>query len=146
MKTPREILLNRHAAANQKLDAIRREAVPVAANVNRRTLADRDAPSSGALLRAFSLFRELLWPHPKAWLGLASAWILIFAMHFATRENSTTFAHRSTPTRPEIIMALESQRQLFAELVGAPEPLDANRPKNLAPRPRSERRDAFQAA
>src|SRR5438128_12600352 len=33
-----------------------------------------------------SWWRELLWPCPQAWAGLAAAWVLILALNAATRD------------------------------------------------------------
>jgi len=38
------------------------------------------------------IFRQqlgaLLWPHPRAWAGLAAIWIFIFAVNFSMRDSS----------------------------------------------------------
>jgi hypothetical protein len=146
MKTPREILFNRHASTNEKLDAIREEAVRAAADVNRTGAPGRELNLATAFLRALMFSRDLLWPAPKAWAGLAAVWILILAMQFAARDHSQTVAKNTAPPSPEVILALKSQEQLMAELVGTPETRDANRSKNLVPRPRSERQEKQQTA
>ena len=55
MKTPREILLERHRSAAPKLDAIRREVVEVAADVNRRKQPVRELTFAAALANAIRL-------------------------------------------------------------------------------------------
>jgi hypothetical protein len=81
----------------------------------------------------------LFWPHPKAWAGLAAVWILVFAVNFSMRDGSPRLAVTSAPPSPEVMVELKKQQWMFAELVGANEPLDANRRKFFLPRPRSER-------
>jgi hypothetical protein len=78
------------------------------------------------------------WPHPKAWAGLAAVWVLIFAMNFSMRDPSSHVVAKSAPPSPEVLVELKKQQRMFAELVGANEPQDADRRKIFLPRPRSE--------
>jgi hypothetical protein len=80
----------------------------------------------------------LLWPHPKAWAGLAAVWILILTMNFSTHDKTPVVTEKSTPPSPEVLLELKKQQLLFAELVGPREPLDADRQKMFVPKPRSE--------
>jgi hypothetical protein len=64
--TPRDLLRARHAARAPQLDTLRQAA-----------LADLAPIPARELLPA--LFR----PHRRLWLGLAAAWIVILAVHFA---------------------------------------------------------------
>lgn len=82
---------------------------------------------------------NIFWPHPKAWAGLAAVWILIFAVNFSMRDSSPVVTVKSAPPSPEVMVELKKQQRLFAELVGANEPADADRQKSFSPRPRSER-------
>jgi hypothetical protein len=81
----------------------------------------------------------LLWPHPKAWAGLAAVWVIIFAVNFSVRDTSPGLAAKSAPPSLEVIVELKKQQRMFAELVGANEPPDADRRRNFSPKPRSER-------
>jgi hypothetical protein len=81
----------------------------------------------------------LLWPHPKAWAGLAAVWICLLVLNLSTREASPRRAVKSAPPSPEVLVELKKQQRMFAELVGANEPLDADRQKIFSPKPRSER-------
>ena len=81
----------------------------------------------------------LLWPHPKAWAGLAAVWIFIFAVNFSMRDNSPRLAEKSAPPSPEVMVELKKQQRMFAELVGSYEAPDADRRKIFSPKPRSER-------
>jgi anti-sigma factor RsiW len=84
----------------------------------------------------------LLWPHPKAWAGLAAVWLVILAVNFATRETAPTLQARSVaPISPDTLRLLKQQEQLLADLSGRSEPREAGRPKAILPRPRTERRD-----
>lgn len=134
MKTPREILLARHQAAEPRLDAVRRdvlENLPV--NESRR--GDR---WNHFVVMCREFFRLPRW----AWSGLAAAWLVIVGLNIAARETTATppapsaIAKRSSDT----LQALREQRQLFAELVGLRPAAagDAEAPR-FVPRPRSER-------
>ena len=81
----------------------------------------------------------IFWPHPKAWAGLAAAWIFIFAVNFSMRDPSPRVAEKYSPPSPEVIVELKKQQRLFAELVGSIQPPDADRQKVFAPKPRSQR-------
>jgi hypothetical protein len=99
--------------------------------------ASRPAPQAWLLTINHQL-STFFWPHPKAWAGLAAVWILIFAMNFSMHDSSPRLAAKSAPPSPEVIVELKKQQRMFAELVGANEPLDADRRKIFLPRPRSE--------
>ena len=80
----------------------------------------------------------ILWPHPKAWAGLAAVWILIFAVDFSMRETTPVMAEKATPPSPEVIVELKQQQRMLAELIGANQAREAETPRFL-PLPRSER-------
>jgi hypothetical protein len=66
--TPRDLLLARHAARAPQLDLLRQG-----------TLADLTPIPARQLLPA------LFYPHRRLWLGLATAWVVILAVHFNQR-------------------------------------------------------------
>jgi len=76
----------------------------------------------------------LLWPHPKAWAGLAAIWLGLLVVNFGTAGKRPAVAERTAQT----FMALQEQEQLLAELIGPPEVPAGVPPKPAAPRPRSE--------
>jgi hypothetical protein len=80
----------------------------------------------------------ILWPHPKAWAGLAAVWILIFAVDFSMRDTSPVVAEKAAPPSPEVIVELKQQQRMLAELIGSSQARDAELPRFL-PQPRSER-------
>ncbi len=83
-------------------------------------------------------WREWLWPSPRAWGGLAAAWVIILALNAAKPGTPAGFANGSPPPSREMIMALSAQRRELAELLGdAQETSPATKP--ALPRPRSER-------
>jgi anti-sigma factor RsiW len=99
---------------------------------------------SGWLSTFNSQISSLLWPHPKAWAGLAAVWLVILAVNFASRETSPTLeARRVTPISPDTLRLLKQQEQLLADLSGRSEPREANRPRATSPRPRTDRREEW---
>jgi hypothetical protein len=80
----------------------------------------------------------LLWPHPKAWAGLAAVWIFILALNFSMRDKSPALAEKTLPLSPEVLVQLKQQQRMFAELMGPRDTAVADRPKTHAPRPRSQ--------
>ena len=103
----------------------------------------RDADT--ASLPNCSWLTMLLWPHPKAWAGLAGGWVLIFALDFSSREQTPIVAEKALPPSPEVMAELKQQNLLFAELMGSRETPDADRRKLFLPRPRSEREEVLTA-
>jgi hypothetical protein len=87
-----------------------------------------------------SKLSTVLWPHPKAWAGLAAAWVMIVAAHFASSDSSLKVARKAEPTSPEVLVILQQQQHLLAELIGSTMPREADRPKRNTAQPRSERR------
>jgi hypothetical protein len=143
MKTPLEILFTRHQTASPKLDAVRREVVAVAADVNRRKPV-REFTFAATLAKTVTLpFQELIWPCRRIWTGVAAVWILIFTVHFSLRDDAGGGAGK-TVRSAEIVMSLQAQQrwmnELFADRLTPP---DADRPRNFTPKPRSEK---FQTA
>ena len=131
MKTPREILLARHQAAEPKLDAVRDRAL--AALLLDESTVKRRGPGWLAACREF--FRI-----PRAaWGGLAAAWLVIIALNTASRDTVTISSApvQEAKRSPETLQALREQKRLFAELVGFGGNHDADTPR-FVPRPRSE--------
>lgn len=91
-------------------------------------------------------WRELFWPCPQAWAGLAAVWLMILGASFATGETPAMASRQITPPSPQVRELLKQQGQLLAELVGRVEETDADRHKRLAPQPRSQYRVEFQNA
>jgi hypothetical protein len=134
MKTPRELLLERHKAASPKLDALRAAALP-----DRRqpsTLNSQPAP----------WWREWLWPCPRAWAALAAVWVVLFLVNSSERPSRTELArHSARPQMPAPWLA-EEQWRLMAELSLLNEPPPKPRPPAAAtPQPRSDWTDSARA-
>jgi hypothetical protein len=139
MKTPRDILLEQHRTTAPKLDAIRREVVKVAADVNRRKQPIRELTFAATLTNTVRLsFLELVWPCRRIWAGLAAVWILIFIANFSQRDNVSGVTGKSARSG-EVIMSLQAKQRWMNELLAdRSAPPEADRSRNFAPKPRSE--------
>lgn len=79
------------------------------------------APSKGK--ESPTWWRDLLWPHPVAWAGLAAAWVLIVGLNtMALRPSHSSGGTRSQASRPAtpsdaMKMALAEQWKLREELL-----------------------------
>ena len=133
----------------------RREILSVAekAQPKRRSLTDSlsqrervGVRGNRPVLNCFgSWLRDLFWPHPVAWAGLAAIWIFILGANVSLRDNTTVMAKKTPPPSPEMIAELRQQQRLLAELIGPNDVNVADRPKPFVPQPRSERVVIFTA-
>jgi hypothetical protein len=132
MKTPREILIQRHQAATPKLDAIRQSTV--AAVYDRRSVLWQTFVPG--ILQA--IWRELILPSRRIWAGLAAVWLLLFVVNFSMQDRSQlTMAKASTPA--EMAATVHQEQELLAQLLGPDEPVAAEPQKKYVPRPSSWR-------
>jgi hypothetical protein len=103
------------------------------------------SPIDASLLTGW--MRSLLWPHPRAWAGLAAVWLALFVANIASREPARqVVAARPAAESPQRRELLRQQEQLLAELVGPLGRPHADRPKPAVPQPRSQRRIEFRNA
>jgi hypothetical protein len=104
------------------------------------------AEPSNAKPQTSSWWRELLWPCPQAWAGLATVWLIVLAVNFLAAEKTDVIAKQAPPPSPEVMMALREQQRVLARLIESyDEPL-AEPPKPFIPRPRGECRAAIRIA
>ena len=140
MKTPREILLARHQAAEPKLDAVRERALASLAQ------PEREGGSSFALRAGLALWRELILPCRRVWGGLAAAWLVIAVLHLSTGRSPELAAARSAAPGVYGFMALREQERILAELLNPAAPAlvspPAPAPRAVPPGPRGDVRQA----
>jgi hypothetical protein len=148
MKTPREILLARHQAVEPELNRIRRQAVRVAADVNRRNAPAREFTFAATAARTLAtMYRELIWPARRTWAALAAVWLMLLSVNFAMREPSPTREARNTSSESaQFETMFRLREQMLAQLAGPVEKPQFVRPKAATPQPRSQRRQEFMNA
>ena len=139
MKTPRDLLFARHQTAVPKLDAIRREVVNELNNEETKEQGGFEAFVSLLLGCSNKFLRELVFPCRRLWSGLAAVWLLLFIVNFSQRDNVSSVTGK--PVRSgEIIMSVQAQQrwvnELLADRSATPE---TDRPRNVAPKPRTEK-------
>ena len=132
MKTPREILLDRHQAATPQLDELRQSFI-----------AELSGPTAELAVQRRSLMESLgQWfalPKP-ALAGLAFVWLVIIMLNLASRDSAVVPASapaQMARNQNEIMQDLRAQKRLFAELVGTLKDPEAEAPR-FVPRPRGE--------
>jgi hypothetical protein len=125
MKTPKEILLNRHEAMEPKLDAARKEALA--------TLGPPAATTS---------WREFLFSLRWHLAGLSVIWVAVLALNIDSGSGSPLAnARDKIPSAHVLVAALvENRRELMEELTGSPPPA----PPAAVPPRRSEIRRVFE--
>lgn len=125
MKTPREILLHKHRAAESQLDAAREKALDA--------MRPQQAPVEK---RGVATFLSELFRLPRpALIGLGAAWAVIIVLNLASDESATPQAAVMANQSPAVREALAEQHRLYTELVRSASPADV---PAFVPRPRTE--------
>jgi hypothetical protein len=105
----------------------------------RRIVAvSRCAPSRTERVSAINRFSTWLWPHPRAWAGLAAAWVLILLLHFTAPDEPRT-ARNSSPMTFQTLATMQKQTLMMAQLLGSLDNGDQPAAAVAPPKPRSER-------
>jgi hypothetical protein len=110
MRTPREILLGKHEAAQPKLDAIRREVL--------RGTRPAEPEPPGLVTWVDTLWQQLVLPCGRAWGGLAAAWLVILLLRFWSSDQPPAPAVAAPQPSVMTQALLNEQRLLRAELLG----------------------------
>jgi hypothetical protein len=121
MKTPRELILERHQPAEAKLKAIR--AADLAACARSAAQPSRQRPPAFELsTTAVRFWQQTFWPWRRAWIGMAAVWVCILGFSLGARETSR--AASTNPPRPDAVAValLQDQKQLLTQLLGPGEP------------------------
>jgi hypothetical protein len=137
MKTPRELLTQRHQSVEPKLDALRREVVAEHVIAPQFQSGPEAAPGFHPRRFVKKLWQELVLPCRWAWSGMAAVWIAILALNLASSGSAPQLAAAKTsPRNPQIMAALKEQTQMRLQLLdqGAPPVV-----RSVAPSPHSER-------
>jgi hypothetical protein len=110
------------------------------AEASTRNSKSAETQNPSWLSTLISHLSTILWPHPKAWAGLAAVWIVIGSLQFASSDHTNRLAARVERPSPESFAILRQQTRLLAELLGQSPPKDADRAKPNPSQPRSEQR------
>ena len=126
MKTPREVLLDRHRAAEPQLDTVRQEVLakvsrPVDKSLN-NSVGDEVTSLIQPEAKTGDSLRRLL--HSLRWhlAGMSAAWMLILLLNVDHSSNSTAdaVARENGPSPHQILTALIENRREILQLIGPP--------------------------
>ena len=121
MKTPRELILERHQSAETKLKAIRAE--DLAACTRSAAQASSQRPPAFDFSTAVVRFwQETFWPWRRAWIGMAAIWIFILGFSMAGGEAPRTASTKPYRPDPEALAVLQEQKHLLTQLLGPATP------------------------
>ena len=82
MKTPREVLLQRHQSAEGKLDLIRESVVSKTVSTVTGAKAGQGEGRRPSVTRiVLTAWQELIWPSRYAWGGMAAVWLALFGLN-----------------------------------------------------------------
>ncbi|HEV2694217.1 MAG TPA: zf-HC2 domain-containing protein [Verrucomicrobiae bacterium] len=84
------------------------------------------------------LWQKLILPNRHTWASLATVWILLVAFNLALRNQSP--ASDIKPMTASAVASYGEQQKLLNEMFADRSPaVDADRPKNYSPKPRTEK-------
>ena len=125
MKTPRELLLERHQAMEPRLDVLRRE-----------VLAKQWEPGTTKWTSRFWL--EVFWSCRRTWTSLAAIWVILLLLNLSQRDPASVRLAQSQPSAVTM-MSFQEQEALLQELLAdRTSPLEAVPARPFEPKPRSE--------
>jgi len=134
MKTPREILFERHRAAEPKLDAVRKE---VLAEKFRRP----EHREAGAMTLA-EIVRGFIREYRRHLTAMAAIWFLVALLDLSTGRSANLAAavpKAKIPSPQIILMSLRENRRELLEMIQPSGARDAGSRKLIVPQPRSQR-------
>ena len=106
MKTPRELLFERHRAAETKLDAVRESVVATIGDRRERASAGRPT------------FRELLLSLRWHFATLSAAWLVVLLLNLESSSTPATNLARENHATPKQLMAsLEAYREQLRQFL-----------------------------
>ena len=143
MKTPREILLERHRAATPQLDLRREQALATALPPRERPDTARRAAGEWRFADVVVfLWQQLIAPSRRTWGVLGTAWLVIFTLHFLSPEDAPRRGPGPGASSPQILALLREQKRQMADLAELSPVEPADRPR-WVPGPRSALRPSF---
>lgn len=157
MKTPRDILLEKHAKAEGRLHEMRRD---LAAELGRIAAESKleEEPWASFATSFLMGWRQLLWSLRGQLAGLGAAWLLILILGLSPGEEGPTLANGSRPrhgvqsagvltsTSPQqLLLAAREHRRQLAELLAPSEERKTPETRPEPGRPRSQYQPSTQA-
>ncbi len=130
MKTPRELLLERHRAQSAALDQLRERVVSQELGEAVARPRQNDAPNWLATLRGWLNFQR------AAWGGFAAAWCVILGLNLAAQSETETLIAASAPVNSrEFLAGMQENRAQLAALLFDQESGGAREQSSRKPKP-----------
>jgi hypothetical protein len=116
MKTPRELILERHQPAEAKLKAIR--AADLAGCARSAAQPSRQRPPAFDFTTAAVRFwQETFWQWRRAWIGMAAIWVFILGFNLGGHETLRTASTKPPQPDAQVLAVLQEQKQLLSQLL-----------------------------
>ena len=97
-----------------------------------------------------NIWRELIWPCRRAWVGLAALWLVLAAVNLRLSDHPMQLAGGGSSSASAMMQSWEEQTRILAELTQPPVVFSPPVNTPAAPpdpaRPRSERKQDWQIA
>ena len=118
MKTPRELILERHESAETKLKTIRGE--DLAACVRSAAQASPQRLPALDLAAAVKRFwQDTFGPWRRAWIGIGVVWFGLLVFSLASGESPRTGYTKPPQPDPGVVTVLRVQKELLTQLLGS---------------------------
>lgn len=91
-------------------------------------------------------WRDVFWPCPQAWLGLAAVWVIIVFLRVAGGENPSEPSPVAAVPSPEMLAVLREERRALEEFINPAPATAAAPPKEPAPKPRGQLQSGVRCA
>ena len=120
MKHPRDVILDRHRHAEPRLNAVRSAVLSLSQTQHPKPDPPLEKNQSFVLAQiATALWRELILPCRRIWIGLAAIWVFLAVVNFQIRPpQQAQFASVSVNAlTPEIRAQLIRQYELRVSLL-----------------------------
>lgn len=140
MKTPRELILERHQSTEAKLERIRAGDLAMHARVAAAPKDCRNEQRIGLAYVALKLWQESIRPWRHIWVGMALVWLVLLALNLDGNERPKLSTKARPRPDPESLAALRAQKAWRQELLEPSTASLVSQPQN--PGPRTERRQA----
>jgi hypothetical protein len=121
----------------KKIPPAWRTEILVAADVNRRNAPVRELTFAATF--PVLLWRELICPCRRIWVGLAPVWVALLVFNATHSDQNQPKIAKSTMAPGEMRLALQDQQRILAEIIGPQWPTSpAEPPRRPNNQPRSE--------
>jgi hypothetical protein len=134
MKTPREVIFERHQAAEDKLKkAIQAEDLAAYARLAGKPGREPQTSFSFSAIVG-QLWQDMFWPWRRVWAGVAAAWLVILGMALAAGGTPESRLARIPSPDPQVLAVLREQEKSLAQMLGRAAPPAIARPRTPGPR------------